>query len=144
MDDQETGFCLLFHTLSPSSFSCFAIGVEQKQAWMSSKFFLPEKARSQKFSQVKRHQRLTMPWPRLKNVLTAKKGLYLGVLAGKQGTGREKKSFYFALFHVLVVFCGCKFLSVRTFRKIFASKIIRAEKPTVGFLFLAGSGNMAA
>jgi len=40
----------------------------------------------------------------LKNVLTAKKGLFWGVLTGKQGVGARKRAFYFALFHVLVVF----------------------------------------
>jgi hypothetical protein len=45
-----------------------------------------------------------------KNVLTAKSGCFLGVLAGKQGVDAEKKSFYFALFHVLVVFFVCRSL----------------------------------
>jgi hypothetical protein len=47
-----------------------------------------------------------------KNVLTAKKGFSWGVLAGKQEVGAEQKAFYFALFHVLVVSCVCKSLSV--------------------------------
>ena len=46
----------------------------------------------------------------------------------------EKVAFYFALFHVFVVFSVCKSLSVSIFQKICASKINRAENPTVGFL----------
>jgi hypothetical protein len=68
----------------------------------------------------------------------------LGVLAGKLEVGANKKAFYFALFHVLVVFCVYKLLSVKIFRKNYASKKNRAKKPTVGFLVLAGSGNIAA
>jgi hypothetical protein len=65
-------------------------------------------------------------------------------LAGKQGFGAEKKTLYFALFHVLVVFCVYKLLAPKTFRRICASKKNRAKKPTVGFLVLAGSGNVVA
>jgi hypothetical protein len=72
----------------------------------------------------------------LKNVLTAKKSLSLGVLAGKQRVGVEQKALYFALFHVLAAFCVCKSLFLRIFRKMVASKKNRAEKPTVGFCFL--------
>jgi hypothetical protein len=68
----------------------------------------------------------------------------LGVLAAKQGVCADKKAFYFALIHVLVVFCVCKLLSVRIFPKIRAAKKNRAEKPTVGFWVLAGSGNIMA
>jgi hypothetical protein len=79
-----------------------------------------------------------------KNVLTEKRGLFLGVLAGKQGFGAKKTSLYFALFHVLVVFCVGKSLTGRTFPKIEAFKKNRAEKPTIGFWFSAGSGNIVA
>jgi len=61
--------------------------------------------------------------------------MFLGVLAGKRGFGREKKTLYFAFLHVLVVFDACKSLSVRIFRKILPSKKNRAKKPTVGFCF---------
>jgi hypothetical protein len=64
-------------------------------------------------------------------------------LAGKQEAGAAKKAFYFAFFHVLVVFCVCKLLSVRIFRKILASQKNRAKKPTVGFWIFGGSGNIA-
>jgi hypothetical protein len=80
----------------------------------------------------------------LKNVLTAKKGLFLGVLPVKQEVRANKKAFYFELCHGLVVFFVCKSLSVRIFQKIQPCKKNRAEKPIVGFLFLAGSGNIAA
>jgi len=52
--------------------------------------------------------------------------LFWVVLAGKQGFGAGKKASYFALFHVLVVFCVYKLLSVRIFRKIRGSKKNRA------------------
>ena len=84
------------------------------------------------------------PWPLPKNVLTAKMGPFLIVLAGKQGFSAGKKTLYFALFHVLVVFCVYKLLAGRIFRRIRGSKKNRAEKPTVGFLFLGASGNMVA
>ena len=71
----------------------------------------------------------------LKNVLTAKKGRFLGVLPGKKRFGAKEKAFYFALCHVLVVFSICKLLSVNLFPKNSASKINRAQKPTVGFCF---------
>ena len=70
-----------------------------------------------------------------KNVLTAKMGLFWVVLAGKQGLRVGKKTPYFALFHILVVFCVCKLLSGKIFRRIRASKKNRAKKPTVGFCF---------
>jgi len=82
------------------------------------------------------------PWPLLKNVLTAKKGLFWAVLAGKQGISAGKKTLYFALFHVLVGFCVYKLLSGKIFRRFLASKINRAKKPTVGFLFLGACGNI--
>jgi hypothetical protein len=63
-------------------------------------------------------------------------------LAGKQGVDAKKKSSYFALFHVLVVFCVCKLFCVSIFWNIFGSEKNRAKKPTVGFWFLAGSGNI--
>jgi hypothetical protein len=84
--------------------------------------------------QVTRHQRLTGPGSPLKNVLTAKKGLFWGVLAGKQGFCAIRKSDFFAFFHVWAVFCSCKWLSASLFRKIAASPKNRAGKPTVGFL----------
>jgi hypothetical protein len=58
--------------------------------------------------------------------LTAKKSLFLGVLAGKWGGGAKQKAFYFALYHFLVVFLVCKLLSVSVFRAICLSKINRA------------------
>jgi len=70
--------------------------------------------------------------------------LFLVVLAGKQGFGVGEKALYFALFHVLMVFCVCKLLSGRFFWKICPFKKNRAKKPTVGFYFSAGSGNMVA
>jgi hypothetical protein len=77
-----------------------------------------------------------------KNVLTARMGLFLGLLAGKQGLCAKENAFYFAFFHVLMVFCVYKLLSVKIFQNIFACKINRAKKPTVGFWFLAGSANV--
>jgi len=68
-----------------------------------------------------------------KNVLTAKKGLFLEVSAGKQEFGAEKKTLYFALFHVLALACVSKLLSVRNLQRICGSKKNRAEKPTIGF-----------
>jgi hypothetical protein len=62
-----------------------------------------------------------------KYVLTAKRGLFLGVLAGKQGFRAGKKAFYFALFHVFVVFFFRKLLSVRIFRNMCGSKKIVPE-----------------
>jgi len=82
--------------------------------------------------------------PRLKNVLTAIKSLFWVVLAGKRGLWRREKTLYFALFHVLMVFYICKLLSGRIFWKICPFKKNRAKKPTVGFCFSAGSGNMVA
>jgi hypothetical protein len=40
-----------------------------------------------------------------KNVLTAKKGRFLGVLAEKRGFRALKKPFYFEFFGVLELFC---------------------------------------
>jgi len=71
-------------------------------------------------------------------------GLFLCVLAGKPGVGVKTKTLYFALFHVLVVFCVYKLLAGKVFRRIRGSKKNRAQKPTVGFLFLGASGNMVA
>jgi len=65
-------------------------------------------------------------------------------LAGKEAMSAKKKAFYFAFLHVLVFFCVCMLLSVSIFRKIFASKINHAEKPTIGFCFLAGSANIVS
>jgi hypothetical protein len=76
-----------------------------------------------------------------KNVLTEKTAPFLGVLAGKQGLWRGEKTFYFAFFHVLVVFCVYKLLADKIFRKMGTSKKNRARKPTVGFLFLRACGN---
>jgi hypothetical protein len=76
------------------------------------------------------------PWPLPKNVLTAKMSLFRVVLAGKQGLNAGKKTLYFALFHVLVVFCVYKLLAGKIFRRMWGSKKNRAEKPTVGFCFL--------
>jgi hypothetical protein len=93
---------------------------------------------------VTRHQGLTHPRPSPKNVLTEKKGLFLGVLAGKQGFGAGQKPSFFAFLHVFVVFFFCKYLKFRIFRKIDLSKKNRAKKPTIGFLFLQASGNIVA
>jgi len=82
--------------------------------------------------------------PSRKNVLTAKMGPFLIVLAGKQGFSAGKKTLYFALFHVLMVFYFCKLLAGRIFRRIRGSKKNRAKKPTVDFLFLGASGNVVA
>ena len=79
-----------------------------------------------------------------KNVLTAKKGHFLGVLAGKRGVDAKKKTFSFALFHVLVVLFICLSLSNSVLQILKGSKKNRAEKPTVGFWFWAGFGNIAA
>jgi hypothetical protein len=70
----------------------------------------------------------------VENVLTAKNGPFLGVLAGNRGVGREKKAFYFALFHVLVVFCFCMLLSGSLLQIPAGSKKNRAQKPPGGFL----------
>jgi hypothetical protein len=78
-----------------------------------------------------------------KNVLTAKKGLFWGVFAGKRGVGMEQKAFYFALFRLLVLLCACKSLPVRIFQKMEVSQKNRAEKPTVGFLFFGSCGMIA-
>jgi hypothetical protein len=82
----------------------------------------------------KRHSKIKCKWltikakvghgGALKNVLTVKKGLFLGLLAGKRGVGAKEKSLYFAFLHVLVTFCFCKLLSVSQFRRICASKKI--------------------
>ena len=73
-----------------------------------------------------------------------KKGFFLGVLAGKQGLGDQQKTLYFAFFHVLMDFFVCKLLSGKIFQQMEVSKKNRAKKPTVGFLFSAGSGNIAS
>jgi hypothetical protein len=66
-------------------------------------------------------------------VLTAKKSLFWGVLAGKRGSGAVKKTSFFALFHVFVVFLLYKPLSCKLFRPIRPAEKNRAKKPTVGF-----------
>jgi hypothetical protein len=68
----------------------------------------------------------------------------LRVLAGKPGVRLKKKTLYFALFHVLVVFCVYKLLAGKIFRRMRGSKKNRAKKPTVGFLFLGACGNVVA
>jgi hypothetical protein len=73
-----------------------------------------------------------------------KKARFLGVLAGKQGFEAIKKPLFFALYHVFAVFCVCKWLSGGIFRIICPAKKNRAKKPTVGFLFLTGCGNLMA
>jgi hypothetical protein len=40
-----------------------------------------------------------------KNVLTAKRGRFLGVLAEKRGVPEKKNTIFFSLFHFFVVFC---------------------------------------
>jgi hypothetical protein len=79
----------------------------------------------------------------MKNVLTAKKARFLLLLAGKRGWASLKKAFYFALFHVLVVFQAWRLLPVRVFRYMGASPKNRAEKPTVGF-WMFGRGVIIA
>jgi len=83
---------------------CMAKAARSKKAWF------------QKPLQVIRHQRLTDLCRPRKNVLTAKKGLFLAVLAGKRGFRAGKKAFYFAIFHVLVVFFFCMWLSGNVLR----------------------------
>jgi hypothetical protein len=65
-------------------------------------------------------------------------------VAGKQGFCLIRKTDYFAFFHVFVLFLVCNALPVSIFRKIQALKKNRAEKPTVGFLFLEGCGKIIA
>jgi hypothetical protein len=60
------------------------------------------------------------------------------------GVFRGQKNTLFALYHVLMVFCICMSLAGSLFQNIKPSKKNRAEKPTVGFLFWAGSGNLVA
>jgi hypothetical protein len=78
-----------------------------------------------------------------KNVLTAKKARFLGLLERNRGVGGLKKAFYFALFHVLVVFSALKLLSIKILRNMGARPKNRAKKPTVGFLIFS-SGNIIA
>jgi hypothetical protein len=59
-----------------------------------------------------------------KYVLTAKKSSFWGVLAGKPGVDARKKAFYFALFHVLVVFSVCRSLSDNVLQILEVSKKI--------------------
>jgi hypothetical protein len=61
-------------------------------------YFSPEKAKFHKHLQVTLHQCLTHPLLLPKNVLTAKTALFLGVLAGKQGFGVEKKHYFLHFF----------------------------------------------
>jgi hypothetical protein len=65
-------------------------------------------------------------------------------LAGKQVFWLKEKTLYFAFFHVFMVFCDCKGLSISGLGKMGAFKKNRAEKPTVGFWFWEGSGNIVA
>jgi hypothetical protein len=97
-----------------------------------------------KLLQVTRHQRLKNHGFPQKNVLTAKKGRFWRVLAGKQGFGRGGKTLYFATFHVFMVFFICMSLAGRIFRNIRPRKKNRAKKPTVGFSFSGCSGNIVA
>jgi hypothetical protein len=83
-----------------------------------------------KFLAIKDQDGLGRP---LKNVLTAKKGCFSGVLEEKQGVRARKIAFYFAFFHFFMLSCICKFLSDRTLRQAKPSKKNRAQKPTVGF-----------
>jgi hypothetical protein len=78
-----------------------------------------KKAWFQKPLQVIRHQRLTDLCRPRKNVLTAKKGLFLAVLAGKRGVGRAKKHFilhFFTFWWFFAFACCCPAASCR-FRK---------------------------
>jgi hypothetical protein len=69
-----------------------------------------------------------------KSVLTVKKARFLSLLAEKQGVGSLTKAFYFALFHVLVVFPAWTLLRASVFRNFGACPKNRTEKPTIGFL----------
>ena len=104
----------------------------------------PKKRDFQRILQVTRHQRLTAPGPPRKYVLTAKKGRFLGLLAGKQGFWGGQKATFFPLFHVLVGFFVCKSLSGKIFHKFQASEKNRAKKPTVGFIFAKSCGKITA
>src|SRR5580658_283433 len=95
--------------------------------------FLPEKACFQKLLQVACHQCLTGHWPLLRKRTDSKKGSFFEPFGRKWRVGALKKAFYFALFHVLVVFTAWKLLSVKFFRHFGAFPKNRAEKPTVGF-----------
>jgi hypothetical protein len=51
-------------------------------------------------------------------LLTAKKGLFFGVLAGKQGFWTIRKSDFFAFFHFFEAFSLCKLLPASIFQNI--------------------------
>jgi hypothetical protein len=81
-------------------------------------YFSPEKRDFRKLSKlhaIKGYLGLDGP---CKYVLTAKKGLFLGLLAAKRGFHAIRKTDYFELLAVLVAFHVCKLLSVRIFRTI--------------------------
>jgi hypothetical protein len=61
-----------------------------------------------------------------KNVLTAKKGLFWGVLEEKRGGSREKKAFYFAFLRVFGDGLLGKPLSIRNLHRTEPSKKNRA------------------
>jgi hypothetical protein len=75
------------------------------------------------------------PLAALEKTYWQQKGPYLGRLAGKRGVGAGKKAFYFALFHVLLVFFFRRLLSDSILRILEGSQKNRAKKPTVGFCF---------
>jgi hypothetical protein len=78
------------------------------------------------------------------NVLTAKMGRFLAVLAEKRGVRAKKMSFYFGLFRFLGSFLCGKPLMASNLQNPEPSRKNRAQKPTVGFLFLAGYCNIVA
>src|SRR5580658_4006098 len=78
--------------------------------------------------------------PPPKNVLTAKKGLFWGVLEEKRGGRALKKPFYFAFFRFLGTSSICKPLSINNLHGFSAFHKNRAKKPTVGFSPFGGCG----
>jgi hypothetical protein len=62
----------------------------------------------------------------------------LGRFGRKTGKWARKKAFYFALFHVWVVFLVCMSLPGSILQILEGSQKNRAKKPTVGF-FIFGS-----
>jgi hypothetical protein len=65
----------------------------------------PEKRLFLKTLQVAVYQGQTRLWPTRKNVLTGKKGLFLGVLEEKQGGCAFKKTFCFGFFLFFGILC---------------------------------------
>jgi hypothetical protein len=66
--------------------------------WREFSIFCPKKRDFRKFCKSHAINISLDPCRPRKNVLTAKKGLFLGVLAGKRGAKAMKKAFYFSRF----------------------------------------------